>query len=54
MSKVSKSMAGVVKSTDVILRSVNLEKISALMDKFEHQFETLNVQTPTTNGRHNE
>ncbi|KAL6030336.1 hypothetical protein STEG23_019283, partial [Scotinomys teguina] len=42
---VTKSMAGVVKSMDATLRSMNLEKISALMDKFEHQFETLDVQT---------
>ncbi|XP_049499223.1 charged multivesicular body protein 1b-2-like, partial [Panthera uncia] len=45
MGKVTKSMAGVIKSTDATLRSMNLEKISALMDKFEHQFETLYVQT---------
>ncbi|NXY81205.1 CHM1B protein, partial [Alcedo cyanopectus] len=42
---VTKSMAGVVKSMDATLKSMNLEKISALMDKFEHQFETLDVQT---------
>lgn len=46
-------MAGVVQSMDVILRSMNLEKI-ALMNKFEHQLETLDVQAHTTNGRHNE
>ncbi|EHB11511.1 Charged multivesicular body protein 1b, partial [Heterocephalus glaber] len=45
MSKVTKSIAGVVKSMDATLRSMNLEKISALMDKFKHQFETLDVQT---------
>lgn len=45
IKKVTKSMAGVVKSMDATLRSMNLEKISALMDKFEHQFETLDVQT---------
>ncbi|XP_018429784.1 PREDICTED: charged multivesicular body protein 1b [Nanorana parkeri] len=45
MGKVTKSMAGVVKSMDSTLKSMNLEKISALMDKFEHQFETLDVQT---------
>ncbi|XP_036121672.1 charged multivesicular body protein 1b-2-like [Molossus molossus] len=45
MGKVTKSMTGIVKSMDATLRSVNLEKISALMDKFEHQFETLDVQT---------
>ncbi|NXT17631.1 CHM1B protein, partial [Syrrhaptes paradoxus] len=43
--QVTKSMAGVVKSMDATLKSMNLEKISALMDKFEHQFETLDVQT---------
>ncbi|NXA05232.1 CHM1B protein, partial [Sapayoa aenigma] len=45
LSQVTKSMAGVVKSMDATLKSMNLEKISALMDKFEHQFETLDVQT---------
>ncbi|XP_068187117.1 charged multivesicular body protein 1b [Antennarius striatus] len=45
MSQVTKSMSGVVKSMDVALKSMNLEKISALMDKFEHQFETLDVQS---------
>ncbi|KFR13158.1 Charged multivesicular body protein 1b, partial [Opisthocomus hoazin] len=39
------SHKGVVKSMDATLKSMNLEKISALMDKFEHQFETLDVQT---------
>ncbi|CAH2314767.1 charged multivesicular body 1b [Pelobates cultripes] len=43
--RVTKSMAGVVKSMDATLKSMNLEKISALMDKFENQFETLDVQT---------
>uniref|UniRef100_A0A667XJG5 Charged multivesicular body protein 1B n=1 Tax=Myripristis murdjan TaxID=586833 RepID=A0A667XJG5_9TELE len=45
MNKVTKSMAGVVKGMDAVLKSMNLEKISALMDKFERQFETLDVQT---------
>lgn len=36
MGKVTKSMEGVVNSMDVTLRCVNLEKISVLMDKFEH------------------
>uniref|UniRef100_A0A8D3E7S7 CHM1B protein n=2 Tax=Scophthalmus maximus TaxID=52904 RepID=A0A8D3E7S7_SCOMX len=45
MNQVTKSMAGVVKGMDMTLKSMNLEKISALMDKFEHQFETLDVQT---------
>lgn len=43
--KVTKSMAGVVKFMNATLRSMNHEKISALMDKYEHQFDTLDVQT---------
>ncbi|XP_043188874.1 charged multivesicular body protein 1b-like [Amphibalanus amphitrite] len=43
--KVTQSMGGVVKSMDAAMRSMNLEKISALMDKFEHQFEDLDVQS---------
>jgi len=43
--RVSQSMAGVVKSMDSAMKSMNLEKISALMDKFEKQFEDLDVQS---------
>lgn len=43
--KVTTSMAGVVKAMDATMKSMNLEKISALMDKFEHQFEDLDVQS---------
>ncbi|KAK4005545.1 charged multivesicular body protein 1b-2 [Daphnia magna] len=43
--KVTQSMAGVVKAMDSAMRSMNLEKISALMDKFEKQFEDLDVQS---------
>uniref|UniRef100_A0A8C4YHA0 Charged multivesicular body protein 1B n=1 Tax=Gopherus evgoodei TaxID=1825980 RepID=A0A8C4YHA0_9SAUR len=45
MGKVTKSMAGVVKSMDATLKIFVCLQISALMDKFEHQFETLDVQT---------
>ncbi|KAF6305963.1 hypothetical protein mRhiFer1_002823 [Rhinolophus ferrumequinum] len=45
MSKVTKSVAGMVTSMEVTLKAMDLEKISALMDKFEHQFERLDVQT---------
>lgn len=45
MKQVTKSMAGVVKGMDVALKNMNLEKISALMDTFERQFESLDVQT---------
>jgi len=43
--QVTSSMAGVVKAMDSAMRSMNLEKISALMDKFEKQFEDLDVQS---------
>lgn len=43
--QVTQSMAGVVKAMDSAMRSMNLEKISALMDKFEKQFEDLDVQS---------
>ncbi|KAJ8910988.1 hypothetical protein NQ315_010817 [Exocentrus adspersus] len=43
--KVTNSMAGVVKAMDAAMRSMNLEKISNVMDKFEQQFEDLGVQT---------
>jgi len=43
--KVTNSMAGVVKTMDAAMRSMNLEKISAVMDQFEQQFEDLGVQT---------
>lgn len=35
MRKVTTSMAGVVKGMDSAMSSMNLEKISAVMDKFE-------------------
>lgn len=40
-------MAGVVKAMDAAMKSMNLEKISGLMDKFENQFEDLDVQSQT-------
>ncbi|XP_072940898.1 charged multivesicular body protein 1b [Epargyreus clarus] len=43
--KVTTSMAGVVKAMDAAMKSMNLEKISNLMDKFESQFEDLDVQS---------
>ncbi|KRY49372.1 Charged multivesicular body protein 1b, partial [Trichinella britovi] len=45
--KVSKSMAGVVKAMDAAMRSMNLEKTSQLMDKFETEFVNLDVQSAT-------
>lgn len=43
--KVTNSMAGVVKAMDAAMKSMNLEKVSTLMDKFESQFEDLDVQS---------
>lgn len=34
-----------MKSLDSAMKSMNLEKISTLMDKFEKQFEDIDVQT---------
>lgn len=41
----TQSMGGVVKAMDAAMKSMNLEKISSLMDKFENQFEDLDVQS---------
>eukprot|EP00794_Sanderia_malayensis_P000054 gene54-650_t len=43
--QVTQSLAGVVRSMDSAMKSMNLEKMSGLMDKFEKQFEDLDVQT---------
>ena len=45
--RVTQSIAGVTKAMDSAMRSMNLEKISQIMDKFEKQFEDLDVQTTT-------
>ena len=39
MNQVSGSMQGVVKGMDKSLKSMNIEQLSQLMDKFEQQFE---------------
>merc|ERR1712209_197725 len=48
--KVSKSMEGVVKGMSAAMKSMNLEKISTLMDNFEKDFEDLDVQTSVMEG----
>lgn len=48
--KVTKSMEGVVKGMSAAMKSMNLEKISSLMDKFEKEFEDLDVQTSVMEG----
>lgn len=42
---VTQSMAGVVRAMDSAMKSMNLEKISNIMEKFEQQFEDLDVQS---------
>ena len=41
---------GVVKGMSAAMKSMNLEKISGLMDQFEKQFEDLDVQTGVMEG----
>ncbi|KAK2706996.1 hypothetical protein QYM36_014875, partial [Artemia franciscana] len=48
---ITQSMAGVVKSMDSAMKSMNLEKISGLNDKFESQFEDFDVQSSYIEGR---
>lgn len=43
--QVTSSMTGVVRAMDAAMKGMNLEKISSLMDKFEQQFEDLDVQS---------
>ncbi|KAI9802273.1 MAG: hypothetical protein M1825_002994 [Sarcosagium campestre] len=45
MRQVTGSMANVVKGMDQAMKAMDLEKISAVMDKFETQFEDLDVAT---------
>lgn len=45
MKAMAKNMEVVVKSLDKAINSMELQKISAVMDKFETQFEDLDVRT---------
>uniref|UniRef100_UPI0037E7F023 charged multivesicular body protein 1a n=1 Tax=Semicossyphus pulcher TaxID=241346 RepID=UPI0037E7F023 len=45
MKAVSKNMGQVTKALDKALKSMDLQKISAVMDKFETQVESLDVHT---------
>ncbi|KAK4493685.1 hypothetical protein PRZ48_014870 [Zasmidium cellare] len=45
MRQVTGSMANVVRGMDSAMKSMNLEQISAVMDRFETQFEDLDVAT---------
>eukprot|EP00761_Pharyngomonas_kirbyi_P011964 gb/GECH01011990.1/.p1 GENE.gb/GECH01011990.1/~~gb/GECH01011990.1/.p1 ORF type:complete len:196 (+),score=68.82 gb/GECH01011990.1/:1-588(+) len=43
MNQVSKSMGGVVKGMDKVLKTMDPERISKIMEKFEQQFEDMDV-----------
>jgi len=45
MRQVTGSMTSVVKGMDKAMESMNLDRISLVMDKFESQFSDLDVQT---------
>jgi len=53
MGQVTDGMKGVVKGMDKGLASMDIEKISTLMDKFERQFEDLDVKTQYMEGTMN-
>lgn len=50
MQKVSQSMKGVVGGMDKAMKSMNLVQMTALMEKFESQFEDLDVQVQVMDG----
>lgn len=45
MKQITRTMGGVVKALDKALASMDLQKISQVMDKFEKEFEDLDVHT---------
>lgn len=47
---VTQSMGGVCKAMESAMKSMNLEKIANLMDKFEREFENLDVQSQVMEG----
>uniref|UniRef100_A0A7R9WN54 Uncharacterized protein n=1 Tax=Pseudictyota dubia TaxID=2749911 RepID=A0A7R9WN54_9STRA len=53
MNQVTSSMKGVVRGMDKGLSSMNIEQLSATMDKFEAQFEDLDVKTQYMEGAMN-
>ncbi|XP_071957447.1 charged multivesicular body protein 1a-like [Antedon mediterranea] len=50
MKEVTKNMGSVVKGLDKAMASMNLEKVSQIMEKFEGQFEDLDVHTQVLEG----
>eukprot|EP01090_Pellita_catalonica_P023777 TRINITY_DN9977_c0_g1_i1.p2 TRINITY_DN9977_c0_g1~~TRINITY_DN9977_c0_g1_i1.p2 ORF type:complete len:199 (-),score=49.74 TRINITY_DN9977_c0_g1_i1:40-636(-) len=53
MRKVSRSMGSLVKNLEQAGRTMNLEKLTVTMDKFEKQFEDLEVQGKFVEGTMN-
>ena len=51
MKGITKNMGSVVKNLDQALNSMDLQKVSAVMDKFESQFEDLDVRTSVSQFR---
>ncbi|KAI3422597.1 Charged multivesicular body protein 1b [Globodera pallida] len=51
--RVTTSMQGVVKAMESAMKSMNLEKVQNLMDRFEKDFEDLDVQSATMEGSMN-
>jgi len=45
MKNVSKNMGSVTKNMEATMKNMNLTKISELMDRFEKQFENLDIQS---------
>ena len=45
MQRVTKDMTQVVRSMESALKSMNLEQISTMLDRFEKSFENLDVQS---------
>jgi len=53
MNQVTSAMKGVVKGMDKGLAAMNVEEISKIMDKFENQFEDLDVKAEYMEGTMN-
>ncbi|CAB9525205.1 ESCRT-related protein [Seminavis robusta] len=53
MNQVADGMKGVVRGMDKGLQSMNVDEISKIMDKFEQQFEDLDVKTQYMEGTMN-
>jgi len=48
--RVTKNMTGVVRAMEGAMKSMDLEKIQSMMDRFEQSFEKLDVQTEIMDG----